>query len=76
MIGSKETMRNDPRPNYTYQDRVFDNEISHAVQVTDEHYENMLIREAVKSGFYDLQVGRSCDCHVTSSCVCNLCHCL
>ena len=56
MLAGKETMRCDPPANHTYHDRVFANEMSHLVQVTDQHYEAMMYREAVKSGFYDLQV--------------------
>ena len=57
MIGTKDTMRNDAPANYTYQDRVFENEMNRAIWLTDQHYENMLFREGIKTGFYDLQVG-------------------
>ena len=50
-------MRDDAPANYTYQDRVFENEMNRAIWLTDQHFENMLFREAVKTGFYDLQVG-------------------
>ena len=49
-------MRNNGPDNYTYQDRVFANEINHIIQLTDKHYENMMFRDAIKTGFYDLQV--------------------
>jgi len=58
MIGSKDNMRNNARPLYTYHDHIFENEINHAIRLTDEHYENMLFREALKTGFYDLQISR------------------
>ena len=50
-------MRNDAPANYTYQDRVFENEMNHAIQLTGQHFEDMLFREAIKTGFYDFQVG-------------------
>lgn len=58
MIGTKDTMRNDAPANYTYQDRVFENEMNRAIWLTDQHYENMLFREGIKTGFYDLQAAR------------------
>lgn len=58
MIKSQETLRCDNSDNFTYQDRIFDNEMNHLATVTDEHYENMLYREALKTGFYDLQTVR------------------
>ena len=58
MMGNKDNMRNNPRPQYTYHDRIFDNEINHAIRLSDEHYGSMLFREALKTGFYDLQTSR------------------
>lgn len=55
---SQDTLRHDDPDKFTYQDRVFDNEISHLVTITDEHYESMIYREALKAGFYDLQAAR------------------
>lgn len=63
MIGSKHCMRCDPPENFTYQDRVFFNEMNHLIQQTDEHYENTMYRDALKTGFYDLQV-LCCHMHV------------
>ncbi|XP_074263080.1 leucine--tRNA ligase, cytoplasmic-like [Silene latifolia] len=42
----------------TYADRVFQNEINLAVKLTDEHYRSYMFREALKTGFYDLQAAR------------------
>lgn len=58
MIGSKETFRNNDSSQFTYHDRIFDNEINSIVRDTDGHYSNMLYREAIKTGFYDLQAAR------------------
>lgn len=58
MLKLKDIFRNVDELQYSYQDKVFDNEINHLVKITDEHYSNMLYREAMKSGFYDLQAAR------------------
>ncbi|CAI0400252.1 unnamed protein product [Linum tenue] len=42
----------------TYADRVFENEINIAVKMTEESYSNCMFREALKTGFYDLQTAR------------------
>ena len=49
-------MRCDPPECFTYQDRVFSNEINDLIVKTDANYENTMFRDAVKTGFYDLQV--------------------
>ncbi len=58
MLGSKEALRSNEPSTYTYQDKVFDNEMNHLIHATDEHYSNMMYREATKTGFYDLQKAR------------------
>ncbi|CAL1356913.1 unnamed protein product [Linum trigynum] len=45
-------------PPSTYADRVFENEINIAVKMTEESYSNCMFREALKTGFYDLQTAR------------------
>ena len=55
-MNSKDEMRNWSQDMWTYEDHVFSNEINHAVVLTDENYEKMMFRDALKSGFYDLQV--------------------
>ncbi|GAB2293376.1 hypothetical protein Dimus_027575 [Dionaea muscipula] len=45
-------------PPSTYADRVFANEINLAVKLTEQHYQNYMFREALKTGFYDLQTAR------------------
>ncbi|KAL6329134.1 hypothetical protein AAG906_007680 [Vitis piasezkii] len=42
----------------TYADQVFANEINIAVTLTEQHYQNCMFREALKTGFYDLQAAR------------------
>ncbi|KAL5982879.1 hypothetical protein ACLOJK_016957 [Asimina triloba] len=45
-------------PPTTYSDRVFANEINIAVEMTEKHYSDFMFREALKTGFYDLQAAR------------------
>ncbi|KAJ0976469.1 hypothetical protein J5N97_018434 [Dioscorea zingiberensis] len=42
----------------TYADRVFVNEINIAVRLTEQHYKDFMFREALKTGFYDLQAAK------------------
>ncbi|KAJ0976260.1 hypothetical protein J5N97_018225 [Dioscorea zingiberensis] len=42
----------------TFADRVFVNEINIAVRLTEQHYKDFMFREALKTGFYDLQAAR------------------
>ena len=56
MIDTKMTMRNNPPSEYTYLDQVFESEINNAIKLTNHSYSRMLFREAMKTGFYDLQV--------------------
>ncbi|KAF8411921.1 hypothetical protein HHK36_004479 [Tetracentron sinense] len=45
-------------PPSTYADHVFVNEINIAIKMTEQHYHGYLFREALKTGFYDLQAAR------------------
>ncbi|OAY45047.1 leucine--tRNA ligase, cytoplasmic [Manihot esculenta] len=45
-------------PPSTYADRVFANEMNIAVQMTEKNYREYMFREALKTGFYDLQAAR------------------
>lgn len=45
-------------PPSTYADRVFENEINIAVKMTEKNYRDYMFREALKTGFYDLQTAR------------------
>ncbi|XP_061989436.1 leucine--tRNA ligase, cytoplasmic-like [Rosa rugosa] len=42
----------------TFSDRVFLNEINIAVKRTEQNYQGCMFREALKTGFYDLQAAR------------------
>ncbi|KQJ97799.1 hypothetical protein BRADI_3g33360v3 [Brachypodium distachyon] len=43
----------------TYADHVFDNEINIAVKETEKSYDAFMFRDALKYGFYDLQLARA-----------------
>lgn len=42
----------------SFADRVFENAMNVAIAATQENYEKMMFRDALKSGFYDLQSAR------------------
>ncbi|KAA8545447.1 hypothetical protein F0562_020231 [Nyssa sinensis] len=56
IIAAKSSLRSGPPS--TYADRVFANEINVAVKMTEQHYQEYMFREALKTGFYDLQAAR------------------
>ena len=58
MIGQRNSFRDDPCERFTYHDLIFDNEMNRLIKLADEHYENMMFRDAVKASFYDLQAAR------------------
>ena len=45
-------------PSSAYADRVFANEINIEVKMTEKNYSEFMFREALKTGFYDLQAAR------------------
>ncbi|XP_071736877.1 leucine--tRNA ligase, cytoplasmic-like [Rutidosis leptorrhynchoides] len=45
-------------PPCNYADRVFDNEMNIAVKITEKNYSEYMFREALKTGFFDLQNAR------------------
>ncbi|KAL6228149.1 hypothetical protein ACLB2K_002103 [Fragaria x ananassa] len=47
-----------PGPPTTYADKVFANEINIAVNRTQQNYSDYMFRDALKTGFYDLQTAR------------------
>ncbi len=54
-------MRNDPSvENWTYQDQLFSNDINRSILLAGVQYDDMMYREALRVGFYDLQVGVVC----------------
>ncbi|XP_056172181.1 leucine--tRNA ligase, cytoplasmic-like isoform X2 [Syzygium oleosum] len=45
-------------PPSTYADKVFANDMNIAVKLTEQQYQDFMFREALKTGFYDLQAAR------------------
>ncbi|KAL5566368.1 hypothetical protein UlMin_029532 [Ulmus minor] len=56
VLAAESSLRSGPPS--TYADRVFANEMNIAVTTTEQHYHNYMFREALKTGFYDLQAAR------------------
>ena len=56
MIGDGRARAADAAP--TFADRVFANAVDVAIRETEAHYEKMMFREALKSGYYDFQSAR------------------
>uniref|UniRef100_A0ACD5VVK4 Uncharacterized protein n=1 Tax=Avena sativa TaxID=4498 RepID=A0ACD5VVK4_AVESA len=56
VIAAESSLRGGPPS--TYADNVFANEINIAVQETEKSYNAFMFRDALKSGFYDLQLAR------------------
>ncbi|KAJ4968028.1 hypothetical protein NE237_014729 [Protea cynaroides] len=55
VLAAEFSLRRGPRCTYA---GVFDNEINIAVKMTEQHYNDYMFREALKTGFYDLQSAR------------------
>lgn len=58
IIENKENLRSESSPKDTYADKVFENEISKTIVITKKHYQNMMYKEALKYGFFELQSAR------------------
>ncbi|CAD7704718.1 unnamed protein product [Ostreobium quekettii] len=56
IMASQDSLR--PGPPTSFLDRVFDNEINIAIRKAFDAYDKLLFREALKSGWYDLQSAR------------------
>lgn len=53
VLSSPETFRTGPKT--SFHDQVFENEMNQLIQLTDVAYSNMLFRDALKYGYYELQ---------------------
>jgi len=56
MLACKDSLRTGPAT--CFDDRVFESSINKAIDETDTNYKNMMYREALKTGFYELQAAR------------------
>lgn len=55
MIATRESLRSGA---FTFNDRVFENEINMSIEVTQKHYEEMKYKEALRTGFFEFQMMR------------------
>ena len=55
---NKSSLKSADAPRDLFVEKVFEHEINKAIQVTKRHYENMCYKEALKSGFFELQSAR------------------
>lgn len=56
MLAGKDSLRTGPAT--CFDDRVFESSINKAIEDSDTNYKNMMYREALKTGFYELQASR------------------
>lgn len=56
VLAAEDSLRSGPAS--TYADKVFENEMNIAVKMTEKNYGDYMFREALKTGFYDLQAAR------------------
>lgn len=56
MIEIKESLKS--RNNATFHDEVFVNEMNKRMQETSKNYNEMLFREALRTGFFEMQAAR------------------
>ncbi|XP_043919958.1 leucine--tRNA ligase, cytoplasmic [Protopterus annectens] len=56
MIANQASLRSGPAD--TFRDRVFASELSCGIIKTDQHYEKMMFKEALKSGFFEFQAAK------------------
>lgn len=56
MIANRDSLRTGPAD--TFNDRVFSSEMNAAITRTEQHYERMMYKEALKSGFFEFQASK------------------
>ncbi|XP_075712647.1 leucine--tRNA ligase, cytoplasmic [Rhinoderma darwinii] len=53
MLANFDSLRSGP--NHTYNDRVFESEMNVGIMKTEQNYEKMMFKEALKTGFFEFQ---------------------
>lgn len=53
MLATRDSLR---KGAFTFSDNVFDKEINMSIEVTQQHYEEMKYKEALRTGFFEFQV--------------------
>ncbi|XP_059208404.1 leucine--tRNA ligase, cytoplasmic [Centropristis striata] len=56
MIANQNNLRTGPAD--TFNDRVFDSEMNAGILKTEQHYDRMMYKEALKSGFFEFQAAK------------------
>lgn len=56
IIGNKDNLRNGPAN--TFNDKVFLSEINLKIKETDDNYKKLLFKEALRTGFFEMQTAR------------------
>lgn len=56
MLTSSGTLRSGPTDSYV--DRVFEADMNHGIRVTGQHYDQMMFKEALRTGFFEYQAAR------------------
>ncbi|KAL3172712.1 hypothetical protein MRX96_012761 [Rhipicephalus microplus] len=56
MLASLSSLRTGPTDSYV--DRAFEADMSHGVLTTKEHYDQMMFKEALRTGFFEFQAAR------------------
>ncbi|POI26138.1 hypothetical protein CIB84_010112 [Bambusicola thoracicus] len=56
MIANRDSLRSGPAN--TFNDRVFASEMNAGIKKTDQNYERMLFKEALKTGFFEFQAAK------------------
>lgn len=56
MVEMKQSLRSNK--NLTFHDKVFVNEMNKRMQETSKNYNDMLFREALRTGFFEMQASR------------------
>ncbi|XP_066128981.1 leucine--tRNA ligase, cytoplasmic [Saccopteryx bilineata] len=56
MVANRDSLRNGPAG--TFNDRVFASEMNAGIIKTDQNYEKMMFKEALKTGFFELQAAK------------------
>ncbi|XP_018899955.2 leucine--tRNA ligase, cytoplasmic isoform X1 [Bemisia tabaci] len=58
VLSAKDTFRNGPPEKYRWTDKVFISEMNLKIRETDENFEKMLFKEALRTGFFEMQAIR------------------
>lgn len=58
VVENQNNLRPRDSPKDTYADRVFESEINKTIIETKKHYESMMYKEVLKTGFYEFQTAR------------------